>query len=127
MKKNDFIFNAELEHYCLTTSDYEVVINEEDMSDEILKFAESVVTAYPQKIIDIAHYIAKGLDTEEMFGVAENEIPEKLHEPTIRIFSWDGIFDGVITYCNHKLDETHLIDVEFSGVLEKFDSVGIDG
>jgi hypothetical protein len=127
MKKEDFIFNEELKHYGLETDDYEVIINEKDMSDEILKFAESVVKAYPQKVVDIAHYIAEELDTEEMFGIAENEITEKLHEPSIKIFSWNGNFDGMITYCNHELDEDHLIDVEFSGVLEEFDSVSIDG
>jgi len=33
MKKEDFIFNAELKHYSLKTDDYEVVINEKDMID----------------------------------------------------------------------------------------------
>ena len=127
MKKEDFIFNAETKDYCLETDNYEVIINEEDMNSKTLKFAEKVVKAYPQKVVDIAHYIAEELDTEEMFGVAENEIPEKLHEPSIKIFSCDGDFDGIITYCNHELDDDHLIDVEFSGVLEEFDSVSVDG
>jgi hypothetical protein len=127
MKKEDFIFEAGPKHYRFKTKDYEVIINENGMSDEALKFAESIVKAYPQKVVDIARCIAEELDTEEMYGVAENEIPEKLHEPTINIYCWDGNFNGMITYCNHELDEDHLIDVEFSGILEQFDNVSLDG
>ena len=127
MKKEDFIFNVGPKDYSLKTDDYEVIIDEKDMNDEMLRFAESVIKAYPQKIVEIAHFIAEELDTETMFGVAENEIPEKLNEPSIKIFCWNGNFSGMITYCNHELDETHLIDVEFSGILEEFYNIALDG
>ena len=50
-------------------------------------------------------------------------IMEKLHLPDMRI---DNI-GGILTYYNRELDEEHIIEVEFSGLMNSFFSVGIDG
>ena len=89
-----------------------------------MKFTDKIWRAYPEKLSEIAEYFSQDEGIKIFFNnPSKEEIIAKLHEPTLMTF--DG--GGVLTYSNHEFDDIHIIDLEFSGVLEEFDCVNIDG
>ena len=89
-----------------------------------MSFEEKVLQAYSQKVSEIAEYLSQDEGIRSFFNSpTKEEIVAKLNELSLRAFD-DG---GVISYCNHEFDNVHIIDVEFSGVLEKYHEVGING
>lgn len=124
MGKKDFRFNQEMKEYKIVEQGFNISISENALSNETIALAYAVVKAYPQKVDAIAEFLADD-DGIKMFydDISMNEIITKLHEPEI-IIDETG---GVLSYCNHELDEDHIIDLEFGGILESFYYVSIDG
>ena len=90
----------------------------------MIAFEEKIRKSYPQKLSEIAEFLSQDEGIRIFYNSpSKEEIIAKLNEPSFFIF--DG--GGVLSYCNHELDYVHVIDVEFSGVLEKFLYVSIDG
>ena len=93
-------------------------------SPEAMAFAESVARAYADKVADIGEYLSKDEGIRIFFNNPSKErIIVGLKQPKLRIFN----STGVLTYCDHDLDDIHIIDLEFDGVLENFLYVSIDG
>ena len=89
-----------------------------------MSFEEKVLHKYPQKINEIAEYLSQDEGFKIFFNnPAKEDIVAKLNEPSLRTFD-DG---GVLSYYNHEFDGVHIIDIEFSGILDKFCEVSIDG
>lgn len=53
--------------------------------------------------------------------MSEDALMNALGKPTI------NLDNGLMTYCEHTLDDSHVIDVEFDGIFEEIIEVRIDG
>ncbi|MEO1770551.1 hypothetical protein [Candidatus Enterococcus ferrettii] len=125
MLEKDFIYNSKEKEYCIEQKGVEISIDESLMDHEIAAYAVEVLNAYFNQLGLICDVLLEDEGFTIFFGdVSKNSMPKKLHEPSIRILSKN---EGIISYCNHEYDDTHIIDIEFSGVLEDFSNVGIDG
>jgi hypothetical protein len=92
----------------------------------MMSFEEKVLQAYPEKIDEITEYLSQDEGIKIFFNSpSKEEIAAKLNEPSIRVFPEYNY--GIISYLNHELDNIHIIDIEFDGVLERFTEVSIDG
>jgi hypothetical protein len=121
MNKSDFVkengfFHAEVDGISISISDH-------IMSDGILRLAEKVLKAYPQKISVIAEHISQDEWITKTYHLSKEEIENNLNKPSI-LLSENG---GRLSYCENEIDFDHILDVEFSGALEKFHEVSIDG
>ena len=124
MNKNDFIYEATHQYFVANINGIEICINDKQITDNILSLAEKILSGYHRKIAVISEYLSKDKCFVFAYGnITKEEISQKLHEPNITIDK-DG---GLLTYCNHEFDDVHIIDIEFSGVLEEFYNVSIDG
>lgn len=127
MDKSSFRFNASpygSGEYIAEVDGLKIEISEKYFSDEKVAFAEKLIASYPTKVPALAKFC---MESECFKACCPDEtmdtIMEKLHLPDMRI---DNI-GGILTYYNHELDEEHIIEVEFSGLMNSFFSVGIDG
>ena len=127
MDKSSFRFNASpygSGEYIAEVDGLKIEISEKYFSDEKVAFAEKLIASYPTKVPALAKFC---MESECLKACYPDEtmdtIMEKLHLPDMRI---DNI-GGILTYYNHELDEEHIIEVEFSGLMNSFFSVGIDG
>lgn len=127
MDKSNFIFKESpygSGAYMAEINGFNIEIPETCFSDEKVSFVNKLIAAYYEKLPDIAQFCAKSECFEECYPEETAEtIMEKLNLPSISIDN-DG---GILTYCDHELDSDHLIDVEFSGLMDSFFSVNIDG
>lgn len=127
MDKSSFSFNASpygSGEYIAEVDGFKIEISEKYFSDEKVAFAEKLIASYPTKAPDLAKFCMESECFEACYpDETVDTIMEKLHLPDIRI---DNV-GGVLTYYNHELDEEHIIDVEFAGLMNSFLSVGIDG
>ncbi len=110
--------------YISETNGFKIEISEDYFSDEKVAFVKKLIDTYQTKL----HTLAQFCMESECFGKfypyeTVDTIMERLHLPVIKI---DNV-GGILTYCNHELDNDHLIDVEFVGLMDSFFSVNIDG
>ena len=102
-----------------------IVFGEGEPSKADLAFGESVARVYKEKLANIAEHLANDEGMKDCFGtLSKEEIIAGLNDPIVRV-TGDG--DGLLTYCNHVFDDTHIIDLEFDGALESFCDVTVDG
>ena len=127
MDKSSFRFNASpygSGEYIAEVDGLKIEISEKYFSDEKVAFAEKLIASYPTKVPALAKFCMESECFKACYpDETMDTIMEKLHLPDMRI---DNI-GGILTYYNHELDEEHIIDVEFSGLMNSFFSVGIDG
>jgi hypothetical protein len=126
MKKSDFVktdgfFETEIDGIKIVINENEEN-KENELSDEAVQFAEKVLLAYPQKIAVIVEHISKD-ELISPYQLTKEQIAAKLHKPDILIY--DG--GGQLSYCENEIDLDHILDIEFSGVLETFYEVTMDG
>ena len=127
MDKSSFRFNASpygSGEYIAEVDGLKIEISEKYFSDEKVAFAEKLIASYPTKVPALAKFCMESECFKACYpDETMDTIMEKLHLPDMRI---DNIV-GILTYYNHELDEEHIIEVEFSGLMNSFFSVGIDG
>ena len=124
MNKNDFIYDADHKVFTAIINGMEISIDKEDMTDKALSLAERVLSEYPKKFAMITDYLSKDESIIIFYNsVSKEEIGENLGVPIIRIDETGG----VLSYCDHKFDHVHIIDLEFGGALEELYGVSIDG
>lgn len=123
--EQDFTYNPAEKEYQIEQKGVEISIDESLMDQETAAYAVKVLNAYSERLSLICDVLLEDEGFTIFFGdVSKNSMPQKLREPSIRIL---GKNEGIISYCNHEYDDTHIIDIEFSGVLEDFTNVSIDG
>lgn len=123
--ENTFTFDSAEKEYRMEQRCVEIRIEEELMTQETAAYAVEILTTYSERLDIIWSVLSDDEGFIAFFGkVNKDEMPKKLHEPSIRILDMNA---GIISYCNHEYDDTHIIDVEFSGVLKDFSNVSIDG
>lgn len=127
MDKSSFRFNASpygSGEYIAEVDGLKIEISEKYFSDEKVAFAEKLIASYPTKVPALAKFCMESECFKACYpDETMDTIMEKLHLPDMRI---DNI-GGILTYYNHELYEEHIIEVEFSGLMNSFFSVGIDG
>lgn len=125
MLGNEFTFNSKEKEYQIVQKSVEITIDESLMDQKTAAYALKVLNAYADRLSIICDVLLTDEGFTIFFGdVSKATMPQKLHEPSIRIL---GENQGLISYCNHDYDDTHIIDIEFSGILEDFSNVAIDG
>lgn len=119
-----FEYNNESEIYFAEINGYEVEINKEFMNAVAVQMAISVTTAYEEKFNSIVRFCAENNNFRCAYPHSDiMEITKKLNKPCFEVSS-EG---GTISYCEHELDSDHIIDIGFSGVLEEFNCLAING
>lgn len=125
MLDNDFTYNPVEKEYQIEQKSVEISMDESLMDQATAAYAVKVLNAYSERLSFICDVLLEDEGFTIFFGdVSKNNMAQKLREPSIRILSKN---EGIISYCNHEYDDTHIIDIEFSGVLEDFTNVSIDG
>jgi hypothetical protein len=123
MEKSDFKYDEKFKQYSLEVGEMQVEIDSYYMTDKALRLAEEVLKLYPAKLPEISEYLADAAVFTTFYGdIPASELAEKLHAPIIRIKE----LGGVLSYSSHELDEEHIIELEFNGVLKSFESICID-
>lgn len=117
---NEVIFTFDEEYEQFKAELNGIIFLCDEVNDEHKQYALDLANAYEEKLPDIIEFMLP--DIEEFFEVDDVEvIRNSLGVPQIDLNM------GMLTYCEHTLDDTHLIDVEFRGVFTEFDLMGIDG
>ncbi|HFU4500249.1 TPA: hypothetical protein ACGPA6_000059 [Streptococcus suis] len=105
-------FEQEINNIIFVTD--ELFENCEQISQDIALIYESRLPAIAQFLLDE--------DIEAFIGPSEVQmIIAGLGRPII------DISKCLISYCENTLDYSHIIDVEFDGILSRFDYMGFDG
>lgn len=115
---NNFKYSEKYQTYIYNIN--KVIICCDEPAEKYEKKASVIAKKYKNTISSIVDFIYE--DVTEMFGEMSKEIIlNSLGTPLINIQS------EVITYLDHTLDQTHIIEIEYSNDLEKFHYVTIDG
>lgn len=92
----------------------------EKAAPEFEKTASALAQAYQKKLPQIVAFMMD--DITDMFGdITEDELTAALGIPQI------DLDREMITYFEHTLDDSHIIDVEYGGLFDEFYGVSIDG
>lgn len=92
----------------------------EEEKDSYASQAQELAEVYQDRIPEIVAFILD--EVCSMFGeVSEEKLTNALGTPMI------DLDREVISYLEQSLDDIHIIDVEYGGVLDEFYEVAIDG
>lgn len=92
----------------------------EEWKPEVEKTAYALAKRYPQKLPQIAAFLLE--EVGAVFDdLSADELMEALGTPQI------DLDREIITYLEHTLDDDHIIDVEYGGLLEELYEASIDG
>ena len=108
-------------------NDYEAIINGitficDEVLDDYEDTARDIADAYKDKLGDIADFMLDDGQIGDFFGeISREKLIRSLGSPMI------SLDNNTVTYCEHKLDDEHIIEFEFDGILEEFSDLVIDG
>lgn len=92
----------------------------EEEKDGYASQAQELAEVYEDKISDIVSFILD--EVCSMFGdISKEDLADALGTPLI------DLDREVVTYLEQTLDDIHIIDVEYEGLLDEFCEVVIDG
>lgn len=126
MKKADFVLNktAYSSRYEYEDEDFKIEIDAEDFTDEELKFSGELVRLHSDNLAKIAMACKESDTFKYCYPLEEIEgIINKLGKPIFRRMG----NTTRLTYTRHRLDEEHIIDIEFEGLYDDIFEIGIDG
>lgn len=113
-----FTYDGELKVYTETING--IIFECRKLSPGYEQLAQDLVENYEKRLNAIVDFIQP--DIVAFFEVSDkNVIKDSLGTPCIDLDIM------MITYTEHTLDHVHIIDVEFSGIFERFYSVSVDG
>ena len=117
-KMNFFKYNDEYDTFVAEIDGVRFCCEEE--KDEYKGQACNLAEVYEERLPEIVSFILS--DVRDMFGdITEDELADALGTPLI------DLDREVVTYLEQTLDDCHIIDVEYGGLLEKLYEVSIDG
>lgn len=100
-----------------------IEFNKEDVN--ISSYAKEIINAYSNNERKIAEYMIKDNNFTSFYpNISLDVLINSLKEPEIRILDNNS---GVLSYCNHTLDNEHVISLEFKGLFEELYYLSIDG
>lgn len=113
-----FTYDEEGRNYRADISGIEFIC--EEVKPEFEKAAPALARVYQEKLPQIAAFMLD--DIKAVFGdISADELADALGVPQI------DLNREMITYLEHTLDDCHIIDVEYGGLLDEFYEVSIDG
>lgn len=114
-----FEFNEESELFEVELQGVRVVCDE--LFDGCEESAKELAACYDKKLPEIAAYMLSE-DIEAYYGKLSVEtIVANLKTPQI------DVGRCLLTYLEHTLDDMHIIEIEFDGVMDEFLSMSING
>lgn len=117
-KRLIFVFNEEYERYEAKMND--IIFTCEQVRNDYEKDAIKLASVYEQKLTEIIAFLLS--DIQEVFGVNDVElIRQSLGTPEI------DLDNRRLSYLNQTLDDVHIIDIEYNGLLDEFLYSNIDG
>lgn len=129
-KKNEselFTYEEQNKEYTATINGIEFV-SRIAITPEMIEYAKKLATVYKDKLSSIADFMLEdeAFDNECGFfsNVSKETLTASLNTPTIQLLSDK---DGACTYCNHTLDDMHIITFEFSALFDDLCYFAIDG
>ena len=82
--------------------------------------AEEIAEVYEDKLPELAEFILS--EVEDIFGeITAQDVMDSLGAPEI------DLDRETVTYLDHTLDDTHIIEVEYEGMLDDLLGVSVDG
>jgi len=113
-----FKFDEERDEYVAELNGVEFVCDEPQDGDE--EEAQRLSKLYFEKLPDIIEFMLPEL--QQVYGeVNEAELPQLLGKPTINLVTCQ------IMYMEQALDDTHIIEFEYSNDFEEFFYLSIEG
>lgn len=113
-----FVFDEEENLHTAKVDGIEFIC--EEAAPELEKAVPALAAAYREKLPQLVAFMLD--DITEVFGdMTEDELTEALGTAQI------DLDRDVITYLEHTLDDSHIIEVEYGGLLDEFYGVSIDG
>ena len=106
--------------------DYEAVIDGvgfvcENADKDTESRAQAIAAAYRERFGELADFMLDEGIGEEYEGLTADRRKKALGKPVIDLDA------NTISYLDHKLDDDHIIEVEFDGELDEFLYLNIDG
>ena len=113
-----FNFNEEEQGYTAEINKVRFIC--EEVQDGYEDTAREIAEVYDDKLAELAEFILA--DVEDIFGdITVEEVMDSLGTPEI------DLDRETVTYLEQKLDDMHIIEVEYEGILEDFLGVSLDG
>ena len=92
----------------------------EEVQEDYEDAAREIAEVYEDKLPEIAEFILE--DVGDIFGeITSEDVIEALGTPQI------DLDRETVTYFDHKLDDIHIIEVEYEGILDDLLGISIDG
>ena len=113
-----FVFDEEENTYGVKINGVEFVC--EEVKPEFEKAVPALAQAYQEKLPQIVAFMID--DITDIFGdITADELTDALGVPQV------DLDREVITYLEHTLDDSHIIDIEYGGLFDELYGVNIDG
>ena len=122
-----FTYNEQEHAYTASIRGISFLSNTET-TPEIIEYAKKLAEIYESRQSAIADFLLADEAFDKNSGIfpeiSKDGLIASLHAPTIQLLSDK---DGICTYCDHTLDDTHLITFEFSELFDDLCYLSIDG
>ena len=122
-----FTYNEQNKEYVTTLGGIDF-ISKIAVTPEMTEYAKKLADAYESKLSAIADFMLENEAFNCKSGIFPNISKDtlivSLNKPTIQLLSDK---DGACTYCNHTLDDMHIITFEFSALFDGLCYLSIDG
>lgn len=129
-KKNEaelFVYNEQNKEYTANIGGFDFT-SRIAVTPEMMEYAKKLAAAYKSKLSAIADFMLEDEAFDSNCGifpvVSKKGLIASLNTPTIQLLSDK---DGACTYCNHTLDDMHIITFEFSALFDDLCYLSIDG
>ena len=114
------LFNFDEEERAYTAEIDSVRFICEEVKDGYEETAREIAEVYEDKLPELANFIAS--DVEDIFDdLTPDDIMDALGTPLI------DLDRETVTYLDHTLDDMHIIEVEYEGILDDLLGVSVDG
>lgn len=92
----------------------------EEVQEDYEDTARDIAEVYEDKLPELADFILS--DVGDIFGdITVEDVEDALGTPLI------DLDRETVTYTDHTLDDMHIIEVEYEGILDDFLGVSVDG
>ena len=114
------LFNFDEEERAYTANIDSVEFICEEVQEGYEETAREIAEVYEDKLPELAEFILD--DVGDIFGdITAEDVMDALGAPQI------DLDRETVTYLDHKLDDIHIIEVEYEGILDDLLGVSIDG
>lgn len=114
------LFNFSEEEQSCTARINSVEFTCEEVQEGYEETAREIAEVYEDKLPELAEFILS--DVGDIFGdITAQEVMDALGTPLV------DLDRETVTYLDHALDDIHIIEVEYEGILDDLLGVSVDG